>query len=79
MDDDQRSVSYVPSIGDEEEWVDLQDAEQTGDLIGGDMFEHHDGETFEHTLEFRALNLEELQSFSKSPQCRLAWSCQLPP
>ena len=72
MDDDQRSVSYVPSIGDEEEWVDLQDAEQTGDLIGGDMFEHHDGETFEHSLDFGISSFEpgrasELQQESTMP------------
>ena len=78
MDDDQRSVSYVPSIGDEEEWVDFQDVEQTVDLFGGDMFEHHDGETFEHSLDFGISSFEPGRASELQPESTMPVGVELP-
>jgi hypothetical protein len=78
MDDDQRSVSYVPSIGDEEEWVDFQDVEQTVDLFGGDMYEHHDGETFEHSLDFGISSFEPGRASELQPESTMPVGVELP-
>ena len=76
MDEDQRSVSYEPSIGGDEEWVDAQDTGHSFDLFGVDMSEHPDDEPCEQFLDFGIPSIEPGRASGPFPESNLSSGVQ---